>query len=62
MPINTTPGVYVNEISAFPNSFIGIDVSILAFIGYTAICTSKMHNKTIEINEPISLMIELFHN
>lgn len=30
-----TPGVYINEINAFPNSVIGVETAVPAFIGYT---------------------------
>ncbi len=37
MPTNfTTPGVYINEISAFPNSVSQVPTAVPAFIGYTA--------------------------
>jgi hypothetical protein len=31
----TYPGVYINEINAFPNSVVGVPTAIPAFIGYT---------------------------
>ncbi len=34
----TTPGVYLTEFSAFPNSIPGVATAIPAFIGYTEIC------------------------
>ncbi|WP_315833149.1 phage tail sheath family protein [Bradyrhizobium prioriisuperbiae] len=34
----TTPGVYVTEFSAFPNSIPGVATAIPAFIGYTEKC------------------------
>ncbi len=30
-----TPGVYINEINAFPNSVVPISTSVAAFVGYT---------------------------
>lgn len=30
-----TPGVYIEETSAFPNSVIGVPTAVPAFIGYT---------------------------
>jgi len=33
---NQTPGVYINEISAFPNSNIEVATAIPAFVGYTS--------------------------
>lgn len=30
-----TPGVYIDEVTAFPNSVVGVPTSIPAFIGYT---------------------------
>jgi hypothetical protein len=30
-----TPGVFINEINAFPNSVVGISTAIPAFVGYT---------------------------
>ena len=31
----TTPGVYINEVNAFPNSVVPVATSVPAFIGYT---------------------------
>jgi phage tail sheath protein FI len=31
-----TPGVYINEVNAFPNSIVAVETAIPAFIGYTA--------------------------
>ena len=31
----TTPGVYVTELDAFPNSVVGVQTAIPIFIGYT---------------------------
>ena len=31
-----TPGVYINEINAFPNSVVAVETAVPAFIGYTA--------------------------
>ncbi len=30
-----TPGVYINEISAFPNSVVPVATAVPAFVGYT---------------------------
>src|SRR5437588_8505271 len=30
-----TPGVYINEINAFPNSVVAVPTAVPAFIGYT---------------------------
>jgi uncharacterized protein len=30
-----TPGVYINEVNAFPNSVVGVATAVPAFIGYT---------------------------
>ena len=30
-----TPGVYINETNAFPNSVVGVETAVPAFIGYT---------------------------
>lgn len=30
-----TPGVYINEVNAFPNSVVAVDTAVPAFIGYT---------------------------
>jgi uncharacterized protein len=37
MPISniTTPGVYINELNAFPNSVVPVATAVPAFIGYT---------------------------
>lgn len=32
---NTSPGVYINEINAFPNSVVPVATAIPAFVGYT---------------------------
>jgi uncharacterized protein len=31
----STPGVYINELNAFPNSVVGVATAVPAFIGYT---------------------------
>jgi uncharacterized protein len=31
-----TPGIYINEVNAFPNSVVGVPTAVPAFIGYTA--------------------------
>lgn len=53
MAINpTTPGVYINEVNAFPNSIIGVATAIPAFIGYTE--KTEYNNKSL-INQPTKL-------
>ncbi|WP_295795304.1 hypothetical protein [Mucilaginibacter sp.] len=34
-----SPGVYINEINAFPNSVVGIPTAVPAFIGYTPLAS-----------------------
>ncbi|MES2775265.1 MAG: phage tail sheath C-terminal domain-containing protein [Bacteroidota bacterium] len=34
-PTITTPGVYINELNAFPNSVVAVATAVPAFIGYT---------------------------
>src|SRR3569832_162397 len=36
-----TPGVYINETSAFPPSIAGVPTAVPAFIGYTAQATAE---------------------
>ena len=45
-----TPGVYIDEKDAFPNSVVGVETSIPAFIGYTE--KAEYDEKSI-INKPI---------
>jgi len=40
-PPRTTPGVFVNELNAFPNSVVPVPTAIPAFIGYTARASYK---------------------
>ncbi len=35
MPTMKTPGVYIEEINAFPNSVVAVPTAIAAFVGYT---------------------------
>ncbi|KLT64447.1 phage tail sheath C-terminal domain-containing protein [Pedobacter sp. BMA] len=35
MPEYKTPGVYINEVAAFPNSAVVVETAVPAFIGYT---------------------------
>lgn len=35
MPNYTTPGVYIEEVNAFPNSVVAVPTAVPAFIGYT---------------------------
>lgn len=45
MAINpTTPGVYINEVNAFPNSIVGVATAIPAFIGFTE--KTEFNNKS----------------
>ncbi len=41
---NITPGVYIEEKSAFPNSVIGVPTAIPAFVGYTEKAANKDKN------------------
>jgi uncharacterized protein len=45
----TTPGVYINEINAFPNSVVPVATAVPAFIGYTP---QAFYNGTSYINVP----------
>jgi len=48
----TTPGVYIQEKNAFPNSVVGVPTSIPAFFGYTypvSKARQPIHNKAIKI-------------
>jgi len=48
-----TPGVYVDEISAFPNSVVPVPTAIPAFIGYTARASyegKSLHNTPTKIS------------
>lgn len=41
-----TPGVYINEINAFPNSVVGVATAIPVFIGYTEQASYKGESLT----------------
>lgn len=48
-----TPGVYINEINAFPNSVVAVATAVPAFIGYTAQASyqgKSYFNTPVEIN------------
>jgi phage tail sheath protein FI len=47
-----TPGVYINEQNAFPNSVIPVETSIPAFIGYTE--KTKFNEKSLK-NKPVRI-------
>ena len=46
----TTPGVYIQEKNAFPNSVVGIPTAIPAFIGYTYPVSKNLHNTALKIS------------
>jgi len=49
MPLNrTTPGVYIQEQSAFPNSVMQVETAVPAFIGYTPQVNQKAGAKLFE--------------
>ncbi|NUO02847.1 MAG: phage tail sheath family protein [Saprospiraceae bacterium] len=49
MPLNrTTPGVYIQEQSAFPNSVLQVETAVPAFIGYTPQVNPKVGAKLFE--------------
>lgn len=49
MPLNrTTPGVYIQEQSAFPNSAVQVETAVPAFIGYTPQVNQKAGAKLFE--------------
>jgi uncharacterized protein len=48
-----TPGVYINEVNAFPNSVVGVATAIPAFIGYTPkaeLNGASVYNKPIPVS------------
>ncbi len=47
-----TPGVYIKEVSAFPNSVVAVETAIPAFIGYTKFAE---HNGEDVTNKPIKI-------
>ena len=44
-----TPGVYINEIDAFPPSIAQVKTAVPAFVGYTEICTNDVKLLPIKI-------------
>ncbi|MDQ1162570.1 phage tail sheath protein FI [Chryseobacterium sp. SORGH_AS 447] len=53
MPQNfSTPGVYINEVNAFPDSVIPVNTAVPAFIGYTPKATYKGRSYT---NIPVKI-------
>jgi phage tail sheath protein FI len=46
--INKTPGVYIEEISAFPNSIAQVETAIPAFVGYTEKATYNNQEVTLK--------------
>ncbi|WP_452223621.1 phage tail sheath C-terminal domain-containing protein [Lacinutrix chionoecetis] len=49
-PTLKTPGVYIDERNAFPNSVVGVETAIPAFIGYTE---KSRYNGQSLLNKPI---------
>lgn len=47
-----TPGVYINEKNAFPNSVVGVETAVPAFIGYTE--KAKFKGKSL-LNKPVRI-------
>ncbi|WP_109832605.1 phage tail sheath family protein [Reichenbachiella versicolor] len=47
-----TPGVYIEELNAFPNSVAGIPTSVPAFVGYTE--NTRRDGKSL-INQPVRI-------
>ncbi|MDC9722941.1 MAG: phage tail sheath C-terminal domain-containing protein [Urechidicola sp.] len=45
-----TPGVYIEEMSAFPNSVVQVETAIPAFIGYTE---KAIRNGKSQVNKPV---------
>lgn len=45
-----TPGVYINELDAFPNSVVGVQTALPAFVGYTQ---TAIQNGVSVTNKPI---------
>ena len=54
----STPGVYIKELNAFPNSIVAVPTSIPVFIGYTEFATDLSENKLDGIPTPISSLSE----
>jgi len=52
--IRRTPGVYLTELNAFPNSAVGVQTAIPAFIGYT--------KKALKNNQPLHLKPTLINS
>jgi phage tail sheath protein FI len=56
-PVLETPGVYINEINAFPNSVVPVPTAVPAFVGYTA--TASYRGKSYLLDPtPISSMVD----
>jgi len=47
-----TPGVYIEEKSAFPNAVVGVDTAVPAFVGYTEIADFKGQSL---LNKPVRI-------
>ena len=47
-----TPGVYINEINAFPNSVVSVATAVPAFIGYTP---QAQHQDKLYTNVPTKI-------
>jgi phage tail sheath protein FI len=47
-----TPGVYIQEVNAFPNQIVGIPTAVPAFIGYTA--QANLQGKSV-VNQPFKI-------
>jgi uncharacterized protein len=55
-----TPGVYINEINAFPNSVVQVETSVPVFIGYTQI--AEQNGKSLLLKPTrISSLLEYEH-
>ena len=47
-----TPGVYIQELNAFPNSAVAVETAVPAFIGYTE--TAVFNNNSL-LNQPVRI-------
>lgn len=54
-----TPGVYINELNAFPNSVVGVPTAVPAFIGYTEFA---MNGNVSLLNTPFSITSMVEYN
>ena len=52
MPNYKTPGVYITEINAFPNSVVEVPTAVPAFVGYTE---SATFNQQSCLNKPVKI-------